>query len=618
MEPTDDYKGINLYGNPLESPPIEIVKRGREAVVNYFRAMEAAKETISLYEAKLLIVGRGEVGKTCLMNKIMNPGFKVKQNEETTEGVAIKKWPLRITRNNKEINFTVHFWDFGGQEIYHATHQFFLTKRSLYLFVWDARKEEDYQAFDYWLNVIKLLSDASPTIMAMNKSDMRVKEIDQKTIQQKFPNVKSFHQVSALKDTGIQELRRDILLFVNQLPHMGDQLPKEWQDIRLELEKLKANYISYQEFQKLCAKYKMDKSRAAYLSEYFHDLGVFLHFRNDELLNEIVILKPDWATNAVYKILDDAKVTARKGQFTFADLKRAWGNAYPEEKYPHLLRMMLKFELCFRIGETDDYVAPELMPAEHPGYNLKKKEQEPALHFQYQYDFMPAGIITRFIVRQHVNIFEGIFWKNGALLRYGNSVAEIIADPMNRRIKIKIEGGDKKRALNTIRREIDHIHETLNRPDVAEMLPCNCDVCAQSETPRLFSYRELLKYQEAGEKEIVCSEGRIKRVRVEGLLHGFKAKLTGKQWNVFLSYATEDRARIKTIVSMLQKLYIDYWLDDEQINPGDSISQKIEHGLLNSAYVMPCISRNQLNSGWCERISDKDGYLKLLRLLRNA
>ena len=33
-------------------------------------------------------------------------------------------------------------WDFGGQEIYHATHQFFLTRRSLYVLVDDTRKDD--------------------------------------------------------------------------------------------------------------------------------------------------------------------------------------------------------------------------------------------------------------------------------------------------------------------------------------------------------------------------------------------------------------------------------------------------------------------------------------------
>ncbi len=31
-------------------------------------------------------------------------------------------------------------WDFGGQDIYHATHQFFLTNRGLFLLVWNARQ----------------------------------------------------------------------------------------------------------------------------------------------------------------------------------------------------------------------------------------------------------------------------------------------------------------------------------------------------------------------------------------------------------------------------------------------------------------------------------------------
>jgi GTPase SAR1 family protein len=38
-------------------------------------------------------------------------------------------------------NFRVNIWDFGGQEIYHQTHQFFLTERSLYALVADTRTE---------------------------------------------------------------------------------------------------------------------------------------------------------------------------------------------------------------------------------------------------------------------------------------------------------------------------------------------------------------------------------------------------------------------------------------------------------------------------------------------
>ena len=35
-------------------------------------------------------------------------------------------------------------WDFGGQEIYHATHQFFLTDQSLFVLVWSARADFEH------------------------------------------------------------------------------------------------------------------------------------------------------------------------------------------------------------------------------------------------------------------------------------------------------------------------------------------------------------------------------------------------------------------------------------------------------------------------------------------
>ena len=41
-------------------------------------------------------------------------------------------WPI-VLSNDERVRLNV--WDFGGQEIMHATHQFFLTTRSLYLVV---------------------------------------------------------------------------------------------------------------------------------------------------------------------------------------------------------------------------------------------------------------------------------------------------------------------------------------------------------------------------------------------------------------------------------------------------------------------------------------------------
>ena len=527
------YPGLNFFDNPLESPPIEVVKQGREAVRNYFHEIADGKETVPLYEAKLLIVGQGGVGKTCLLNKLMNSEFALAGYEnKTTEGVDIHPWDIKIKHKDQNVNFRVNFWDFGGQEIYHATHQFFLTKRSLYIFVWNARRDETYLDFDYWLNIIQLLSDNSPTLMVMNKSDERIKELPQVGIQEKFPNLKRFLQVSVLEDKGMEELRREIQEQIAVLPHVGDKLPGVWTKIRQRLDSLKEDYISYERFLNICVEFGLDRERGGFLSEYFHDLGVFLHYMDEELLEDLVIIKPEWGTSAVYRVLDNRDIQAARGRFTREDLRKIWSD-YPDDKHPHLLRLMQKFELCFRQanGESHNrrniYVAPELMQAEAPEYEwLDANKGENSLRFEYYYDFMPAGIITRFIVRQHHRIENNTFWKDGVVLRYAlenenTSRARIIAEPLNRKIKIEIQGKGCRDTLAILRSDLKHIHETLNNPRHKEMVACICEECKNSDEPHLFIYSTLRTAFKKGRKSWPCEKS-YDEVSIPSILKRFE------------------------------------------------------------------------------------------------
>ena len=55
-----------------------------------------------------------------------------KQWNNGIPGIDVIEWHFGMEGGQ---DFGVNMWDFGGQEIYHATHQFFLTKRSLYALV---------------------------------------------------------------------------------------------------------------------------------------------------------------------------------------------------------------------------------------------------------------------------------------------------------------------------------------------------------------------------------------------------------------------------------------------------------------------------------------------------
>jgi|GEM_PF-3582435 len=88
--------GLNLYDNPLADPPVEIVKQGHHAVLNYFD--EIKRDSVLFLESKLLLVGSGDVGKTTLMKKLKDNDFVVVQGkEDTTRGIDIQPWQLPCT-----------------------------------------------------------------------------------------------------------------------------------------------------------------------------------------------------------------------------------------------------------------------------------------------------------------------------------------------------------------------------------------------------------------------------------------------------------------------------------------------------------------------------------------
>ncbi|MFM2290491.1 MAG: hypothetical protein RIS29_304, partial [Bacteroidota bacterium] len=465
---------LDFDSNPIGRVPVEISAQGVSGIINYYLSLG---DNVQLFEAKLLIVGQGNVGKTYLMNRLIHNSIP---ETNTTEGIDIKTWNIET---NSSSNFRVNVWDFGGQEIYHSTHQFFLTNRSLYMLIWEARTDQHLISFDYWLNVIRLLSNNSPIIIVLNKIDERIANIDEKSLKAKFKNIVSFHQVSAKSGKNIGLLTSEIGSEIDSLPLIGDKLPKVWMEIRTILESMEFNYISAESYLTICNQHGLSNKRALFLSQYFHDLGVFLHFQDDSLLRNIVFLKPEWATNAVYKILDSKDVIARSGEFD-SDMLDSILESIERDKRSYIVTLMKKFELCFEV-EKNVFLIPELLKPEKIEFDWDYKDN---LRFEYHYDFMPAGIMARFIVRTRNMVYDKTFWKNGVIIQRENTRALVTTDQYSRKLYIWIHGNNASFLLEIIRKELNDIHQSLNYPDVPEKIPCNCPECMNSKTPHLFNY----------------------------------------------------------------------------------------------------------------------------------
>jgi hypothetical protein len=370
-----------------------------------------------------------------------------------------------------------------------------------------------------------LLSANSPVIVVMNKSDLRLKHIDEASFKDKFKNIVNFHQVSCVTGKGIHALTEQIRSSLAGMKHLKDKLPKVWMDIRDRLKKDEKNYINLEEYFDICRTYGLNEERSEFLSGYLHDLGIILHYRHDKLLENTVILNPEWSTEAVYTLVDTREILENKGRFKFDDLKRYWDlTKFPREKHGQLVRLMEKFELCFPIIGTEIHIVPELLPAKRPGIDFEKYKKAENLHFEYHYDFMPEGIITRFISRMYYLIKDDHFWKNGVELRFEDSTAFILSELLNRRIKISVTGSCKSELLAIIRNDFEHIHQTFNMEKDThydEMIPCTCSTCIKLEKTHLFKYETIKKFSAKGLQTTHCPIS-VEEVVIDKLLKGFE------------------------------------------------------------------------------------------------
>ncbi|QSJ19362.1 leucine-rich repeat domain-containing protein [Nostoc sp. UHCC 0702] len=501
---------LDLSDNPIEKPPLEVVEKGIKAIKDYFRQLEA-EGTDYLYEAKLLIVGEGGAGKTTLAKKIENLNYQLRE-EDSTKGIEVTKW--RFSENERE--FRVNIWDFGGQEIYHTTHQFFLTKRSLYILVADTRKEDT--DFYYWLNVVELLSDNSPLLIVKNEKQDRHREINERQLWGECSNLEKTLATNFATNRGLEDILRNIKHYIASLPHIGTPLPKTWVKVREALENNPHNYISLDEYLTICQQngFTLLKDKLQ-LSGYLHDLGVCLHFQEDPLLKKTVILKPKWGTDAVYKVLDNQTVIRNLGKFTKYDLANIWCEDEYAMMHDELLRLMINFKLCYEISTSQgSYIAPQLLTENQPPYDWDETNN---LILRYTYEFMPKGIITQFIVVMHELINEQrCVWKSGVVLSKDQTKAEVIEYYGKREIKIRVSGRHKRDLMTIVTHELDKIHNSYNkRLKYNKLIPCNCTICKDNQEPHFYKFVSLKKRISDNQDKVECDVS-YEKVQVLGLI----------------------------------------------------------------------------------------------------
>ena len=215
------FSGLEL--NQLKSPPPEIVAQGTKAVLSFLR--EQLESQTRQWVSKLLFVGEGGVGKTSLLRTLRGEQFN--PGESSTYGIDISTVELEHPEIDN-VTMRLNSWDFGGQDIYHATHQFFLTERSLMLLTWDARMGWEAGKLYYWLRTINSRAPEARVIIVATHIDQREASIPINQIMREFPQAVEYCAVSNKTGEGEEELREKVRSVAAKLPLMGEPWPTTW------------------------------------------------------------------------------------------------------------------------------------------------------------------------------------------------------------------------------------------------------------------------------------------------------------------------------------------------------------------------------------------------------
>lgn len=83
----------------------------------------------------------------------------------------------------------------------------------------------------------------------------------------------------------------------------------------------------------------------------------------------------------------------------------------------------------------------------------------------------------------------------------------------------------------------------------------------------------------------------------------------GGQKDVFISYASEDRATVDELTAALERLGVSCWRDQVEIEMGEPINRAIDDGINHSRFGIPILSRSYFAKPWPNR--ELDGLIQL-------
>lgn len=521
-----------------------------------------------------------------------------KEGVESTCGIALCDW---IMNGSKGKPITAHVWDFAGQVITHAMHQFFFSVRSVYVVVLTGRENNERDDAEYWLRLIKAFGTddqgkGPPVIIALNKWDLPGcrPRVDRRALQERYPFIRRFVEMDCKTKRGIDKLKTALCKEVDRLKWVREPFPETWDAVRRALAsgRPKRAHLTYAEFRQLCAKHHVtDEGMQDSLSEILHNLGSALNYRNDPRLREATVLQPEWLTRNVYALMRRAEKQA--GVLKQADVDQVLAKEKDSAMRAYLIQIMERFEIAYTPPATKGlWLVPQALPDEQPKSVIAFRDAPEATRLRYTYQALPEGLVARAIVRLHEFIEADSKgkkqqWASGAVLTRDAARALIRTEPQDRQVIITVTGPKKARQqlAGLCQAEMRDIHADITGLDPLE----------ETQYEGTWVATKALEVDEkAGRETGISTERGTRMVNPEKANNDYSEKpaRTDSVWKptVFISYSKTNvpqRRRLESELKILKNegLLKRNW-HDRMIDPGDKWDETIQRELSDADVII--------------------------------
>ncbi len=489
----DKLETLYVKGNPLKNFAENLIKGddsgNASEIIGMLRAAAESGESPN-YHVQLILLGNGRIGKTCLIERLAGAEKCPERLVfDYTHGISITELDKDQFLPEVKITEDLHLkvWDFGGQEIFYASHQFFLSEEAAYIYVWTTKEiakankekarqvlkqqgkilpEQEYdkmRSHEYWLDNIRMHGKDSPVLVV--KTHCR----DSKAKAESFPNERlketfGFKRNSLDFDAQsenpeyLTDLKEALASIITSLPLWGAPFPNSYLKAKKILAKLKKDGISeldkHEFIEKVVKEAEVKQDDTDKLLGYLRKTGEIIYFPsakqqkkeagddNDTIsLDNRIFINPETLTGKIYQLIEDHQgLTQRKGVFD---------QTYAQEKlgddWKALLKLLQLFELIFKKESEGkiQYIAPQYLDRNAEVSKLVRFKT--TLLFELKYPrFLPENVMINVLSHYGPYATDEVYQNSISFIEESTvTLCVIDVDFEQKLIKVSTEKSDK-------------------------------------------------------------------------------------------------------------------------------------------------------------------------------